>query len=231
MTDAVIMMSGFALQKAIEPVIIPAFERETGVRVDARWSPTTLIVKGIDEGAEGDVVVLADEAIDDLAARGLLIPETRFALADATVGLAVLGGQPKPDIGTTDAFRQAILSCRAVAYSRAGASGIYFEKLIERLGIADAVRQKAVVIPSGLTAEKLVSGEADLAVQQISELTMVDGIDVVGPFPQEIASVTGFSTAVLRSSRRPENAKQLVAALSSAAAMAAYTDAGLSPRR
>lgn len=230
MTDAVIMMSGFALQKAIEPVIIPAFEKRTGISVDARWTPTTLVMKAIDEQAECDVVVLADEAIDDLAARGLLLPETRFALADAILGLGVLHGQPKPDISTTEAFRDAILSCRAVAYSKAGASGIYFEKLIDRLGIGEAVRQKAVVIPSGLTAEKLVSGEADLAVQQISELTMVDGVDVVGPFPEDTANVTRFSTAVLRSSRRPEKARQLVAALSSADAMTAYNEAGLPPR-
>ena len=88
-----------------------------------------------------------------------------------------------------------------------------------------------VVIPEGLTAEKLVSGEADLAIQQISELIMVKGVDLVGPLPPEVASVTGFSTAVLRSSPRQEQARQLVQALSSADAMKAYAAAGLSPRQ
>lgn len=231
MADALVFMSGFALQGAIEPIVIPGFERDTGVKVDARWTPTTLAVKALNEGTAADVVVLADPAIDDLCARGILIPETRVALADAMVGLAVLAGKPKPDIATTEAFRQAVLSCSAIAYSRAGASGIYFEKLIDRLGIGEAVRQKAVVIPEGLTAEKLVSGEADLAIQQISELIMVKGVDLVGPLPPEVASVTGFSAAALRSSPRQEQARQLVQALSSADAMKAYAAAGLSPRQ
>jgi molybdate transport system substrate-binding protein len=188
-------------------------------------------VKALNEGAKADVVVLADEAINDLATKGILIPESRVALADAAVGIAVLRGKPKPDIATTEAFRQAVLSCPAVAYSRAGASGIFFEKLIDRLGIGDAVRKKAVVIPSGLTAEKLVSGEADLAIQQISELVMVEGVEVVGPLPQDIACITGFSAAILSSSPRQEQARKLVEALSSADAMKAYAVAGLSPRQ
>jgi len=231
MTDSVIFMSGFAVQGALEPSILPDFERETGITVDARWMPTTLVVNSLSEGAEADVLVLAESAIDELAAKDIVVPESRVALADAMVGLAVPAGKPKPDISTTEAFRQAVLSCSAIAYSRAGQSGIYFETLIDRLGIGEQVRGKAVVIPQGLTAEKLVSGEADLAIQQISELLMVDGVDIVGPLPEEISCVTGFTAAILRSSQRQEQAKQLVAALSSADAMKAYANAGLSARR
>jgi molybdate transport system substrate-binding protein len=231
MVDSVILMSGFAVQGALEPNIIPDFEREADIKIDARWTPTTLVMQALGEGTEADVLILAESAINELVEKGLVDPDSRTPLADAKVGLAVLAGKPKPDISTTEAFRQAVLSCSAIAYSRAGQSGIYFEMLIDQLGVGEEVRKKAVVIPQGLTAEKLVSGEADLAIQQISELSMVKGADVIGPLPEEISSVTGFTAAILRSSKRPEQAKKFVAALASSAAMKAYADAGLSPRQ
>lgn len=230
MTETVTMRGGYALQGVIEPILIPAFERQAGARVSAVWEPTSMIVKALKAGERSDVVVLADEAIDELAGLGFIAPRTRTPLANAILGLAVGRGQPKPDIATPDAFRRALLDCRAIAYSKAGASGIYFEKLIEQLGIADSVREKAVVIPFGLTAEKLVSGETDLAIQQISELMMVEGIDLIGPLPDEIGCVTGFSAAILGTSPHLHAAQQFIALLSSVAAMQAYAAAGLAPR-
>src|SRR5690606_36497886 len=109
MSETVTMMSGFALQGAIEPVLIPAFERQSGARVDARWSPTTLVVKTLAAGEKADVVVLADEAIDELGQQGVVDPDSRATLANATVGIAVLKGQLRPDISTPNAFRKALL--------------------------------------------------------------------------------------------------------------------------
>lgn len=231
MSESVILMSGFALQGAIESDILPIFERDTGISIDARWAPTTLAVEALNRHAEVDVVVLADDAIESLAVKGTVLLETIVALASATIGLGVRKGESKPDISTVDAFRASLLAANSIAYSKAGASGIYFEKLIERLGIADAVRQKSVVIPSGYTGEQLINGEADIAIQQISELVVVPGVEVVGAFPDDVASVTGFSAAVVRSSRRREQSEQLIKTLSSPEAMTAYSRAGLTPRK
>ena len=110
----------------------------------------------------------------------------------------------RPDLSTEASFRRALLEARSVAFSRGGASGIYFAGLMERMGIAEAVRAKATIIPAGFAAEKLVSGEADLAVQQISELMVVDGVDIVGPFPDAVQTTMRFSAAaVVGSPARP----------------------------
>ena len=123
-----------------------------------------------------------------------------------------------------------MLAARAVAYSKAGASGIYFAALIERLGIAEAVNARAVVIPMGFTAEKVASGEADLAIQQVSELMSVPGIDVAGPFPAELQTVSTFDAAIFADAANPEGAAAFIAALSTPAAAKAYADGGLVSR-
>jgi molybdate transport system substrate-binding protein len=123
-----------------------------------------------------------------------------------------------------------MVNARAVAYSKAGASGIYFSRLIDRLGIAKAVNARAVIIPMGFTAEKVASGEADLAVQQISELMSVAGIDVAGPFPAEIQAVSTFDAAVFTDAANPEGASALLDVLTSPTAATAYADGGLVSR-
>ena len=101
--------------------------------------------------------------------------------------------QPHPDIATEAALRTTLLAARSVAYSRLGASGVYFAQLIVRMGIAAEINAKATIVEQGFTAERLVSGEADLAVQQISELKQVEGIEVVGPVPHDLQTPAVFS--------------------------------------
>ena len=224
--DTITIMSGLATRGAFD-LLLPDFERASGIKTEVQWNPTTVIMKAIAAGERADVVVLTDKAIGELAAQGAVAGESRVDLADAILGLGVPRGAPKPDISTTDAFRQALLAARSVAYSRAGASGIYFETVIERLGIADKVRARATVIPAGFTAERLVSGEADLAVQQISELLTVDGVDIVGPFPPELQVATRFTAAIFRDCRNPEGAAALLKLLSSVASKRVYDATGL----
>ena len=116
-------------------------------------------------------------------------------LARSFVGIAVKAGAAHPDIATEAALRATLLGARAVAYSRIGASGIFFAQLIERMGIASEINARARIIPSGLTAELLVSGEADLAVQQLSELKQVAGTEVVGPIPRALQTPRCFPPA------------------------------------
>ena len=143
-----------------------------------------------------------------------MLPGSRTDIALSFVGIAVRAGMPKPDISTVEAFRATILNARSVAYSRIGASGIFFAGLLDRLGIAEAVNAKALIVATGFTAERLVSGEADLAVQQISELLVVPGIEVVGPLPPDIQTVATFSGGVLTASQQPERARNLLRFLS-----------------
>ena len=113
-------------------------------------------------------------------------------------------GAPKPDIATPDTFKAAMLAAKSVAHSKTGASGLYFVSLIERLGIADAIKAKAVV-HDGIVGKIAARGEAEIAVQQISELMQADGVDIVGPLPDELQSVTVFSAGVFTASAQPSS--------------------------
>ena len=224
------VMAGLAVEVAINRWIKPKFEAETGYTLDIDWRPTAAIMKSIEAGDRADLITGVDASIVKLAEARIVRPETHMVLADSILGVGVKAGAPRPDISSLEAFKQALVAAKGVAYSRAGASGIYFAGLIERLGIADAVNARAVVIPMGFTAEKVVSGEAELAVQQVSELMTVSGVDIVGPFPPEVQTVTQFDAAIFADATNPEGAAAFLAALKSPAAAKAYADGGLVSR-
>lgn len=223
------ILSGLAVRGAFEGGIIQDYEARTGNKVDVAWVPTTLIMEKVAAGEQADVLVVIRDAMDKLFAQGKVDPASRVEVAHSRLGVAVPRGAQHPPVGTVDEFRAALLDARSVAYSRAGASGIHFESIIEKLGIADEVRRKATVIPAGFTAEKLVTGEADLAVQQVSELLVVKGIEVVGKYPEELQQVSSFSAAIMASSARREAAAAFLASLHGDTAKAAYLASGVDP--
>lgn len=224
------VMCAIAFRTCMENTVFPAFSRKTGHDVHLLWNPTKLLVEAIAGGARADVAVLTDEAINELADDGIFDRNTVTHLADATLGIAVKRGAIKPDIAAAASFRQALIDARSIAFSRSGASGLYFADLIDILGIGDAVRKTAVIVPSGFTAERLLSDEAELAVQQISELMAVDGAEVVGPFPSEYQQATPFSVAQFTDRDTPA-ARHLLSELRSTHSRDAFRSAGLTPRR
>src|SRR4051812_43767364 len=185
MDNAVRLLSTLALKGAVY-ALSARYEAVSGVRIDADFAPTLALLDRLRGGEGADVVILTREGLSDLAREGRVVAGSCADLARSYVGLAVKAGAAHPDIATEPALRTALLGARSVAYSKIGASGILFARLIERLGIAAEVKARAVVIPSGFTAERLVTEEADLAVQQISELKQVAGTEVVGPIPREL---------------------------------------------
>jgi molybdate transport system substrate-binding protein len=228
MTTRIRVLSTLAVMGAMRD-LADAYHRETGETVDADFSPTVALLQRLRSGETADLAILTEQGIDDLIAEGIIRPGTRTGVARSFVGLAVKAGAPKPDIATVDAFKAALLATRSVAYSRIGASGLYFAGLLDRLGIAAEVNAKATVLASGFTAEKLVSGEADLAVQQISELMVVPGIDVAGPFPPAVQTVAMFSAGLLTSSNQAETAAGFIRFLASEQAAPVLKRAGLEP--
>ena len=163
-----------------------AFAAETGIHVDADFAPTLALLKRLRDGEAADLVILTREGLDEVIAEGRVLAGGAADLARSYVGIAVRAGQAHPDIASEAALRKTLLAARSVAYSRLGASGVYFAQLILRMGIAAEINAKATIVEQGFTAERLVSGEADLAVQQISELKQVEGIEVVGPIPHDL---------------------------------------------
>jgi molybdate transport system substrate-binding protein len=223
------LMCALVVREAFDRTIVPAYESESGYRTVIEWTPTTVIMNKIAEGERADAVVLIRDSMDKLVEQGLVDPATRIEVVDSRVGIAVPKGALHPDISTAEAFTSALLNARSVAYSKAGASGIYFEAMMARLGITEAINARATVIPAGFTAEKLTTGEADIAVQQLSELLVVPGIEIVGPFPDALQNVTHFSAAIMRDAVNREGAEHFLAMLTEERAVAAYRASGLEP--
>ncbi|MES5100008.1 substrate-binding domain-containing protein [Agrobacterium sp. BA1120] len=229
MTETFKLMSTLAVEKAFKTWLLPAW-RESGQEIEAEWSPTTVLMENIEAGKRADVVVLIDGPMAKLSSAGIVLPESVTPVATAGFGLGARAGSALPDISTPAKFKEALLAARSIVYSKAGASGIYFAEVAKTLGIADEIAAKSIIIPAGFTGEKLVSGEADIAVQQISELMSVDGVDVIGPFPTEIQVTTDFSVAIFADAPNNALAQAFVAHLTSAQAHEAYSKGGLVAR-
>jgi molybdate transport system substrate-binding protein len=171
---------------ALQPVMlecIPDFERRTTLKVTCAFGATADLQTKIERDVPGDVAVLAQEALDNLAALGSIVVGTRVALARSGIVVATRAGQPKPAIDTPEAFRRALLSARSVAHSKTGVSGIYFAQLIERLGIAGQMKGRLISTESRPVGEAVAAGEAELGIQQLSELMPVSGVEIAGPLP------------------------------------------------
>jgi molybdate transport system substrate-binding protein len=227
MGDVVRVLSTLALKGAVGS-LAGRFESAGGARIDADFAPTLGLLERLRAGEGADVVILTKEALDDLAAKGSVVAATCVDLARSFVGIAVKAGADHPDIATEAALRATLLGGR-VAYSRIGASGIFFAQLIERMGIAAEVNARGRIIPSGFTAERLLTGEADLAVQQLSELKLVAGVELVGPIPRELQTPAVFSAGRLASSTRPEASDALLKYLASPEVAPVLRDSGLEP--
>jgi molybdate transport system substrate-binding protein len=191
------------------------------------WEPTAALMKRIEGGERADGIFAIDGALDELEKQGVIDGATRRPLVQAEFGIAVQRGMNLSVPANGDALKGLLIAAPSIVYSRAGASGIYFEKLIDRLGIGPEVRAKSLVIPAGLTGEKVRDGEAALAVQQMSELRAVEGIDIVGPFPADVQQTTDFSAAVFADAADRAGAEAFIAALTTPAARAAYLACGL----
>ena len=207
----------------------PRFERETGHRLSFSYDPTNLLKRRIAAGETFDVVIATRQALDEFAGLGVVARDGCADVGRSGLGVSVRRNARKPDISTVEAFKRALLAAKTVVRSKDGASGAYFEALLDRLGIADAMRGKVILGPSGRVAETLVKGDADLAIQQISELLPVTGADFAGPFPAELQHYTVFSAGASARSTAPDRAKAFIDALGTAAAEALFKAKGLEP--
>lgn len=206
-----------------------AYERQSGQPVDIIPVGGVVAARRIGDGEAFDFVVLAADAIEQLAAGGRVDPWTRIDLARSGVAMAVAAGAPRPDVSTESAIRGAVLHARSIGYST-GPSGAHLVRLFERWGIADAIAPRVVQALPGVPVGTLVAlGDVELGFQQLSELTHLSGIDVIGPLPPEIQLTTVFSAAVCTASDRALAAEALLSFLASSNADAAKRRHGMEP--
>lgn len=190
------LYSGLVVRQALEETVIPAFERATGESIETTFEPTTVLLERIAAGARPDLVLGVSSSVRDLADRGVLDPEQVTEIAVSAVGYARLPETPGPVDDSEQAFLDHLLASPAVAYTLSGASGLHFMSVLRERGMLDAIDERAVRLPSGLTAEAVVDGRAALAIQQVSELRAVPGPHIVTPLPHGVQSYGRFAIGV-----------------------------------
>jgi molybdate transport system substrate-binding protein len=221
--------SSNALKTVLEQVA-PDFEKASGHKLVFTWGAGAPLKAQIEKGAEFDVAVLTTAAIDDLIKQGKLAAASRAVLAYSAVGVAVRKGAPKPDIGTVEAFKHALLDAKSIALVEQGGTGIYMKALLPRLGIAEAVHGKIKFLPPENPAAKAISnGEAEIGITQISEILPYAGAELVGPLPKEIQLSDAFGIAVGASARQTGPAAELIKYLSAPAVAPVFKAKGLDP--
>ncbi len=218
--------------------LVPAFERASGHRVVTTRGPSMgdspeAIPTRLARGETADVVIMDGASADELARRGVVRADSKVELARSMIGMVVRAGAAKPDIGSIEAFRNALLAAKSIAYSDSG-SGTYLSiKLFAKLGVADQVAGKSRKVrgpPSGEPVAAVVArGEAEIGFQQVSELIHVPGVTFVGAIPAELQPGFSFAGAITSNARQPEAAGALIRFLASPDAAPAISKAGLAP--
>jgi len=229
MADLVVF-STIGVRSAAEQ-LFTQFAKASGHKLAVTWGTAPMLVKRIEGGDTADVVILSRGGIDALQKQGKITHGTDTTLASSGVGIAVKAGARKPDISTPEALKRTLLSAKSIAYSEpsaGGASGVYFAKLLERMGIAEEMKPKTKYPPpGGFSANLLITGEAELAVQQKPELLHVAGAEVIGLLPGDLNVVTEFAAAIMAGSKDGEAGKALIKMLQSPEAIAVFRSKGL----
>jgi molybdate transport system substrate-binding protein len=214
--------------------LVPEFERATGHKVLTAYGPsmgttTNAIPVRLDRGEPADVLIMVGYALDDLVKNGKAIADSKIDLVKSPIAVAVKSGTPKPDISTADAVKRALLVAKTIAYSDS-ASGVYVStEMFDKLGIKEAMEGKARKIPATPVGEIVARGDAEIGFQQMSELKPVEGIDIIGPLPDELQKITVFSAGIANVSKEQDAGKALIKFLASPAARAEIVKSGMDP--
>jgi molybdate transport system substrate-binding protein len=223
-------ISSMATRRLLD-ALCETYAQQTGQPVSVVSVGGVEAARRVKDGEAFDFVVLASDVIEQLAAAGRVDPRSRTDLVHSEIAVAVRAGAPKPDIGSEQAVRDAVLRACTIGYST-GPSGDYVVRLFERWSIADAIASRLVQARPGIPVATLIArGDVELGFQQLGELLHVPGVDVVGMLPPEIQQATIFSAAVCTVSASPSAAKTLLAYLASAAADDAKRRHGMRPAR
>lgn len=208
--------------------VASAFEHATGHKVTVSFEAGPSLMQKVTSNAPADIVTHYPEIIDDLVKQGKVVG-SRVDFAHAGVGVAVKAGAPKPDISTPEAFKRAMLAAKSIAYARTGASGIIAAKLMDRLGIAEQLKDKTKLVDGVPVAELVAKDEAEIGMQQINVILPVAGADYVGPLPAELQGYVHFALGVLAVSKERDAAQELVKFMSSPEAAPLIRKSGMEP--
>jgi molybdate transport system substrate-binding protein len=222
-----------AMKAAIDE-LVPSFERDTGHTVRVIYGPSGGIARRVIGGEPADVIAIDSRALDDLIRQGKVLPDPT-AIASTGIGICVRKGAPRPDVSTPEALKRALLAAKSIAHTAPAGGGVtaaHIMKLFERLGIAAEVAPKVKLAaggPNGRVSVLVSSGEAEIGLQQVSELMSNPDVDVIGMLPAELQQITTYSAGVTASAKEPEAAKALIKALTAPATAPVFKAKGLDP--
>jgi molybdate transport system substrate-binding protein len=220
---------------ALTPVlneIAPAFERATGNKLNIEYGLAAQLKKRLLEGEAADVAILVLPMMEDLQKQNKLVAVSLTNVGGTAISVVFRAGAPKPDISTVDAFKRTLISAKSIVYAdpaKGGASGVYFARVLERIGLTEELKPKTILVPGAQAAEVVARGEAELGIGQASEILPVSGAQLAGPLPGELASTTVFAAGIGVSTKAPEAAKAFVQFLSGAAAAPVLKAKGFEP--
>lgn len=215
--------------------LVPQFEKATGNTVVTAYGPSMgetpqAIPMRLSRGEPADVLIMVGYALGDLVTKGDVVAGSRVDLADSLISVAVKAGAPKPDLSTPESLKAALLAAKTIAYSDS-ASGVYVStEMFGKLDIVEQMRGKARKIPATPVGEIVARGDAEIGMQQTSELKPVEGIDIVGPLPASLQQITVFSAGLAAKAPQPDAGRALIAFLSSKQAAPVMVETGLDPK-
>ncbi len=216
--------------KQVVLAVMAEFEKATGHKVSVMNDTAGALAKRIEGGEAFDVAINTPALIDDLTAKGKIAAGSRVNLACVGLGVAVKVGAPLPDIGTVEAFKRALMNAKSITYTDpagGGSGGIYFAGLLERLGLAEQMKPKTILVKGTLAAERVAAGEAELAITQMSEILPVPGVVVVGPLPKEIQKLTTYAGGLGAAAKNSAAASALLKHLASPSTAAVLQSRGM----
>ena len=228
------VLSTTAMKMVFEE-LAPAFERASGYRLAVTLGPSLQLEKRLLEGETADVAIVTQTGAEDLVAGGKIVPGSLAGVARSLIGVCVAKGAVRPDLSSVEGFKQAMLSAKSIALSKpvgGGASGAHMAKVFDQLGIGAAIQAKAKYGaggPGGLAALIVLRGEAEIGIQQMAELMAVSDIEVVGPLPAALQSVTQFTAAIPSGTQHSDGARALIDFLIGPVAKSVIKANGLEP--
>ena len=197
--------------------LLPMFEKATGNTVKVSFKGEPGASADLKSGA-ADLVIINTEIVDALAKDGTVTAGGNTLLMISKVAVGVKAGAKRPDVSTPDKLKAALLAAKTVGYSQ-GSSGQHFQTVMQKLGIADAIKAKAVVVQGRPVGAAIASGEAEIGIQQLAELRPVAGVDVIGEMPAELQKQIPYSAGVGAKAKDAATARALVTFLRSPPAM------------
>jgi molybdate transport system substrate-binding protein len=220
-----------AMKAAIDE-LAPSFERASGHHVRVAYGPSGGLTRRFNSGEPADLIVVDSKALEELIAQGKVAPG-RTDVARTGIGIAVKKGAPKPDVSTAEALKRALLAAKSVGHTAPAGGGItaaHVMRLFERLGIAAEVTPKVKLAgggPNGRVSVLVSSGEAEIGLQQVSELMSNPDVEVIGMLPAELQQITTYAAGITTNAKQPGPAKALIGHLTAAEAAAIYKAKGL----